>query len=64
MANPTDFNEKNSADESLCSNKDIVEFEEELIKLGFSDTEINELNTQLDGIIERELDIYFSKLYG
>jgi hypothetical protein len=42
---------------------DISQCEEELRNLGFSASEIKELNDQLDGIIERGLDKYFLKLY-
>ena len=43
--------------------EDISQYEEDLRNLGYSDCEIQELNDQLDGIIERGLDKYFSKLY-
>jgi hypothetical protein len=43
--------------------EDTSQYEKELRNLGYSDSEIKELNNQLDGIIERGFDKYFSKLY-
>jgi len=44
-------------------NKDVFECENELKELGFSEKEIINLNNQIDGIIERGFDKYFSNFY-
>ena len=49
--------------ETRCLDNEISQEKIELEKLGFSEPEIEELNMQLDGIIERGFDRYFSKLY-
>lgn len=44
-------------------NNENSQVERELRELGFSESEISKLNSQLDGIIERGFDRYLSKLY-
>ena len=43
---------------------ELLECENELKNIGFSDAELVELSNQIDGIIERCFDKYFSDVYG
>lgn len=42
---------------------ELLACEQELRNIGFSEVEIQELNNQIDGIIERSFDKYLSGVY-
>ena len=43
--------------------EEISDCEKELKNMGFSEPEIQTLNKQIDGLIEKAFDEYFSKFY-
>ena len=43
---------------------ELLACEEEFKSLGFSDSELEELYSQIDGIIEKSFDKYFHDKYG
>jgi len=44
-------------------NLELLACEQELKNIGFSEAEIQELNSQIDGIIERSFDKYLSDVF-
>jgi hypothetical protein len=52
-----------SAPQTNQVNSELAACERELKDIGFSEAEIRELNSQIDGIIERGFDKYLSDAY-